>query len=231
MKIKNLSLFAVACIAGLLILGMKSAFAWKSSEVNWSSKRSIASSIYDATHRTCNFVSMGNAFVVNYVEHAGKDCLNPDFPAIHITTKAEYTAWMQVVRTDSVVSAWQEFIDTPDKERRPEDYEKVAPFYSLGEDFYDAVSWHYTLFQKPLSFWRGHAYAVHVDREAKTITCVGGISWGYELSQWRILPKCTVPCALTEQDWEKDWELFCTALSEYNPPPLKLRRDPLRSFE
>lgn len=215
MKKKDALLLALAC-GILLIFGIKTAFAWKSSEVNWSSKRSMPSSIYEAKyHNTCSLVSMGNECVVNYVEHAEKDCLNPDFPAIHITTKAQHTAWLQVVRTDTADSRGQEFIDTLDKERYPEDYEKVAPFYTLEEDFYDAVSWKYTLFQKPLSFWRGHAYAVQVDRQVKTIECVGGISWGFELSYWRILPKCTIPIALTKQDWEKDWELFQAALPEY----------------
>ena len=214
MKIRKVYLLVSACSVSLFVLGMKGAFTWKSSEVNWSSKRSISNSIYDAKHHTCSLVSMGNECVVNYVEHVEKDCLNPDFRAIHITTRAQHNAWMQVVRTDTVISKWQVFIDTPDKERYPE-YERVAPFYNLEEDFYDAVSWNYTLFQKPLSFWRGHAYAVQVDRQEKTIKCVGGIAWGYELSYWRILPKCSVPYALIQQDWEKDWELFQTALPEY----------------
>ena len=211
MKINKVFLLATACIVSLLILGVKTAFAWKSPGVNKDSTRSAYSCIYDGKYHTCNLVSMGNTFVVDYVEHAAEECVNPSFPIIHSTTTAEHTAWLHVVRTDTARTEWQEFIDTVDQKQDL----SVYPFYTCEQDFYDTPCWTYTLFEKPLSFWRGNAYAVRVDREAKTIECVGGISWGFELSSWRILPQCTIPCALTQQDWEKDWELFQTALPEY----------------
>ncbi len=184
---------------------------WKSPGANKNSTRTTFSCIYDEKHHTCDIASMGNDFVVNYIEHADTDCVNPSFPAIHITTKSKHTAWLHVVRTDTAVSTWQEFIDTVDQTQDPFLY----PFYTREQDFYDAPCWTYTIFQKPLSFWRAHAYAVQIDCEAKTIECVGGISWGFELLEWLILPKCTVPSALTKQDWEKDWDVFKTALPEY----------------
>ncbi len=153
-------MLAVAC-GILLIFGMKSVFSWKPSDVSQNCMRTLYSSIHDVEHHTCDVVSMGNNFTVHYVEHAGSDCVNPNFPAIHIVADVEHTAWMQVVSTDS---EYQRFIDAGG----------CAPFYNFEKDFYDSPLWAYGVFRRPTSFWKAHAYAVFINRQEKTIECVGG---------------------------------------------------------
>ncbi len=203
---------------GLIVLGVSLlvfagwfVFSWRSLDINRASKRSIHSCIYDGKHHTDTIESMGNEFVVSYVENADADCINPGFPSIHITTEAEHTAWLHIVRTDCSQGMWQQFIDTVDQKQCP----SVFPFYTLDQDFYDAPCWHYTLWDK-FSFWRGHAYAVHVDHQEKTVRCVGGVAWGYELFYSTITPRAIEPYALAAQDWKRDWDIFNAELPGYN---------------
>jgi hypothetical protein len=202
-KVNYLRLFvSFSIVVSIAWLG-KVAYDWKSPFVNQAATRNIHNCIHDGPHKTDTFQSMGHPFVVDYIEHAGQDCVNPHFPVIHITTNAEHNAWLQVVRTDCCVEpTWRLFVAATDE---------IAPFYSFQQDFYDAPSWTYTLFFKPLSYWKGHAYAVKVDYDHKTIHCVGGIAWGYTLSYFRVYPQMSRPSALTLQDWQKDWLVFKTA--------------------
>ena len=76
----------------------------------------------------------------------------------------------------------------------------VLTVYDTMQEFYDAPLWRYSLFSKPLSYWKGNALAVEVDHENKTIKPVGGISWGFNLSSFQIRPICITPSALNEDD-------------------------------
>jgi hypothetical protein len=179
--------------------------------MNANPKKSIANCILSSTHTTATINSMNQLFNALYVENAGRDCTNPYFPAINITTKAEHNAWLQVVYTDSQDYKWQHFIDAAD----PKKYPTIHPFYTLEQNFYDAPFWWYTLFSRPISFWKGHAYAVQVDHQHKTIKVVGGVEWGYKLSYFHLYPKIIEPTSLNQEAWEQDWQIFKTVFDGY----------------
>jgi len=192
--------FSIA--ASIAWLG-KIAYDWKSPGVNQAAQRSIHQCIHDGPHNTDTLTSMGHLFIAHYVEHTAKDCINPHFPLIHISTNEDHNAWLHIVRTDCRSEPkLRQFVDAADE---------VFPLYTLQQDFYDAPCWSYTLFSKPLSFWIGHAYAVRVDHENKTIRCIGGVEWGFKFSYLPVHPQMIFPRALALQDWQEDWPVFKTA--------------------
>ena len=160
--------------------------------ISHNSKKSISSCIHSSAYNATQINSMGHLFEVHYVKNADQDCINPYFPAISITTKTEHNAWLHIIYTDNKNYKWQHFIDTTDSKTHP----TIYPFYTLEQDFYDAPFWKYTFFSKPLSFWKGHAYAVLVDYHHKTIKYVGGIEWGYRLSYFHLYPQIITPTNL-----------------------------------
>jgi hypothetical protein len=187
----------------------KVAYNWESPSLNLNCKKSIYDSIYGKEHLTLKINSMSSEFDVNYVANAATDCVNPYFPDIHIATASHHTGWIHIVHTDAADPRWQKFIDStvpPDE---------TYPLYTSSPDFYDSPHWNYKLFQKPLSFWKGHAYAVRVDDDQKTVHCVGGIEWGFELPYWSLRPHCLTPRALTRDHWTKDWILLENAFQGY----------------
>lgn len=184
------------------------ASSWKSPDVSFGSNKNIYSCIYDRDHENTTLTSMGQKFEVKYVENANKECVNPYFPAIHISTQGEHNAWLHIVYTDAAPSKWQRFIDVAENH-------KAYPFYTLEQDFYDAPHWSYTLFSKPLSYWKGHAYAVKVDHRDKTIKCIGGVEWGFRLSYFHLRPQAITPSKLDINKWEKDWEILRNELKGY----------------
>lgn len=187
------------------------AYNWQSPDNNPSAADNLHQCIYKSNKkRNLKVRSLNNAFAITYVENNGHDCFNPHFPAIHITTQAKHNAWLHVVYTDRN-DDYQIFVDTVDPDKAPDIY----PFYTLGQEFYDAPLWRYSLFSKPLSYWKGHAWAVEVDHENKTIKPIGGISWGYNLSYFKIRPTCIIPSALNGDDWVNDWQVFKTKLNEF----------------
>jgi hypothetical protein len=149
-------------------------------------------------------------FDINYIENCPSDCINPNYPSIHITTSADHNAWLHVVRTDTIDPQtgqpnWT-FIDS---------HESIYPFYTCGTDFYDAPCWNSSLLAKPLGYWKGHAYAVSVDYENSTIQFVGGIEWGFTWSTFGFSPTAIPPRVVTEQERLADWKIFETALVDY----------------
>ncbi|PCJ23931.1 MAG: hypothetical protein COA94_07815 [Rickettsiales bacterium] len=149
---------------------------------------------------------MNNLLEIKFIANSARTCFNPSFPIIHIKTKSDHNAWIHIVRTDAAAEELRFFIDT-DK--------KFTPFYNFNEDFYDAPFWYYGIFNKPLSFWEGHAYAVKVDHDSKTITCMGGIKWGFKLQYFSLKPKMIDPISLSHEDWKKDWLFFSKSLTGY----------------
>lgn len=151
--------------------------------------------------------SMGNQFDVFYIEIVDSKKANPHFPAISIEACNECSAWLHIVKTDCKQnSKWHHFIDT---------WSEGYPFYTRGKVFYDNPFWKYGLFSKELSFWVGHAYAILIDEEHKTIKCLGGISWGYRLPWWSLRPIMILPLPLNQVDWQADWEFFETVFLDY----------------
>lgn len=149
-------------------------------------------------------ISMENKFDVSYIKHSSVQ----HFPGIHFQVNRDLKSvcWLQVVTTDCKNSKLQKFIDACDE---------IFPVYTYGKDFYDIPVWSYSIFSKPLSFWRAHAWAILLDKDKKTIQCLGGISWGFELSFWRFWPCMILPKPLNMSDWIQDWNVFKKALPEY----------------
>ena len=195
----------------LTVCGISAAFwalTWKSPSINWDYKKEIHRCIHESNPDTLFLPSGSGLFEIHFVKQAGTDCVNPHFPSIHIKTTAPHNAWIQIVHTDTNDTDYKHFVDSiPDR-----DY---FPLYSKEEDFYDAPIWLYTLFSKPVHNWKGHAYAIQFDPHSKTITCIGGISWGYTLSPLRLRPQMTLPQSLFLEDWKKDCNLVKVHLKDY----------------
>ena len=71
------------------------------------------------------------------------------------------------------------------------------------------------MLSKPLNYWKGHAWAVTVDRRNKTIKPIGGISWGFKLSYFKLRPELIPLSPLDMQTWESDWLVFQTKLKNF----------------
>lgn len=154
--------------------------------------------------------SMMHDFDIHYVKNMPLKSHNPYFPGIHIVGNESCNAWLHVVRTDAkLLPEWRQFIDSWPK------CHECYPFYTKSKHFLDAPLWRYHIFFKPLTWWVGHAYALHFDEDQKTITCLGGISWGYRLGWLWFKPTMILPTALTEQDWQTDWKVFEKELLGY----------------
>ncbi len=149
-------------------------------------------------------ISMKNEFDVSYVKHSSRK----HFPGVHFQVNYDVrrVCWLQIVRTDCKDIKLQEFIDACDE---------LFPIYTHGEHFYDIPIWNYGYFNKPLSFWRAHSYAVALDHNQKTVQCLGGISWGFELSFWRLWPYTILPKSLDKSNWIQDWNVFKKELPGY----------------
>ncbi|QEK39818.1 hypothetical protein [Candidatus Sneabacter namystus] len=145
--------------------------------------------------------------IIDFVENTSVDCLNPHFPSIAIKVSKFHNAWVHVVYTDSDQSSLRAFIDST---------ADIYPFYNKSQnDFMDCPLWHYSLFRKPITFWNGHAWAVIVDYENKTIKPVVGISWGFRLVKTRLRPVAIWPSQLGNNAWEKDQILIQKGLSKF----------------
>ena len=183
---------------------------WESSYINYESTSDLNFQIHSGYNRqNFNIKSWASAnFEVFLVPNATKKALNPYFPQIHIRVDKPHNAWIQVVHTDSKDPRYKVFVDTAEET-------KLAPFYTLDKDFYDSPLWSYTFFKKPITFWHGHAYAVNVDHEKKTIECLGGIKWGFELKYTKLRPVALLSQSLSQSDWNKDSVVFAKKLPGY----------------
>jgi hypothetical protein len=153
--------------------------------------------------------SMNYLFDIHFIENMNMDSLNPYFPAIYIINNS-CNAWLHLVQTDSKFQPeYQKFIDC-DKS-----IVDLYPFYTKDKIFVDQPHWGYSFFSKPLSYWIGHAWAIELDEQKKTIKCVGGISWGYRLFCCSFKPTMILPTSLTNQDWQTDWKVFQQFLPDY----------------
>jgi hypothetical protein len=116
----------------------------------------------------------GVIFHIRQINNANKKCLNPYFPVILIKPNIQHDGWIHVVYTDSIDPKFRRFVDYDPRFTN-------APFYIHSQYFYDAPLWTYPLFKNSM-FWKGHAFAIKLDHANKTISCIGGIEWGFELS-------------------------------------------------
>lgn len=168
-------------------------YKYKNPGVNFQSKISIHECIYRSWHEILHI----DNFTINYITNAPSDCLNPNFPAIHIVSDQEYNGWIHIVYTDSPEYPKGYFIDA---------HKAIHPFYTLEKDFYDAPYWNSTLLKKPLTFWHGHAYAVIIDQCTRTMQYVNGIKWGFELPWFRFSPLAIMPSKLSRECWQQDMQ-------------------------
>ncbi|NDB85354.1 MAG: hypothetical protein EB127_22025 [Alphaproteobacteria bacterium] len=151
-------------------------------------------------------------FKIKQINNSSKESINPYFPVIVIEPNLKIDAWIHVVYTDAshpYNSKRKTFVDYNPKWTE-------YPFYSYAQYFYDAPLWTYSFFSKPLSFWKGHAFAVSVDHQKKSIHCIGGIEWGFELSYFRLRPKSIHPQLLNKETWEKAWQILQEKLPGYS---------------
>lgn len=156
--------------------------------------------------------SSGVIFKIKQINNSPKQSINPHFPVILIEPNVKVDGWIHIVYTDATHPdnlKWKTFVDYDPKWT---DY----PFYSNLQYFYDAPLWTYSLFNKPLHFWKGHAFAAKVDHQNKSIHCIGGIEWGFELSDFRLRPKTTAPRLLNKERWEKAWQILQEKLPGYS---------------
>jgi hypothetical protein len=66
-----------------------------------------------------------------------------------------------------------------------------------------------------LSFWKGHAFAVQIDNDAKIINCVGGVEWGFTLPYFSLRPQSLEIKSLDINHWNAAFELLKLKLPEY----------------
>lgn len=187
---------------------------WKSHGGNYSGDTNIHTCIH-RDDRKLHFKlddGGGNNVDVYLVENSKPNCFNPYFPSIYIQVSQSHNAWVHIVYTDSKAPKWRTFIDAANVDSPGSAY----PFYTYEQDFHDEPLWTYSLFDKPLSFWKGHAFAVKVDHQKKSIDCIGGIEWGFELSYFRLRPKSIHPQLLNKETWEKAWQILQEKLPGYS---------------
>lgn len=217
-----IKMLIAACFGISLIIGYY-LYTWRCPGVNNNYRLNYRECIYeDPSRKELKFTSCGSMFTINYVEHTLIKARNPTFPSIHIVTNDQCNAWLQIIYTDCPPNKDWLFIpinenlcyriDTAPKDNDPN---KVYPFYTLTNDLYDSPQWNFSFKQRDLSFWRAHAYAVSVNQEKKTISCIGGISWGYKLLPFHFKPKMILPQSLSIDDWKNDWKLFSTVLPDF----------------
>lgn len=174
-------------------------------------------------HEKITLNSMGHDFEVTYVKNASQECICPHFPALHITTQAVHNKWIFVdPQSKSLFIPNIRLIvellgDNPEIDVEPSDpilrkkllkdieYQGHFIFKSSEKDIFSNHAEGYTLFTKNSINWTGHAWALQVDLDKKTIRCVGGVSWGFKVSWYNLWPTMILPQALTEQDWQNDW--------------------------
>ncbi len=155
--------------------------------------------------------SNGFGYFIELIENNVKNSLNPFFPTIHIKTNFLHDGWIHVVYTDSFLEQYKVFIDSVD----PNQKNSIYPFYTHEKDFYDAPLWAYSFFQKPLSVWKGNAFAVRIDRDNKMIYCFGGIEWGFDLKWFHVFPSAKIPQLLDKDAWIRASKLLNKVFCEY----------------
>lgn len=168
---------------------------WESQDIN-EHNRSLESCIKYSTFGATNVQILSSSYTFD-VDLARSDstCINPYFPTIKITALNNdiHDAWLHIVHSDTNAEKWRVFIDAD---------QNNYPFYSLNKKFLDSPLWLYGLISKPLSYWEGHAYSVHL-KDGK-IEFLGGVKWGFKLSFFNLRPVMIAPAPLTKKDFEDD---------------------------
>lgn len=204
------SQFKISTIILIVIFScitMQRLYNWSNPPLNTNNRLCLKKCVYlNPKAKKIILDSMHTKLEVNFIENSARNCFNPFFPIIHIKTHTSPNAWIHIVRTDSAQEYLKIFIENDTE---------FSPFYNRTDTFYNAPHWKYGIFNKPLSFWKGNAYAVKVDHTTKKITCLGGIKWGFRLRYFSLKPEMIQPLGLSRDDWKKDWQFFCKSVAGY----------------
>lgn len=84
---------------------------------------------------------------------------------------------------------------------------------------YDASLWTYPIFLKNQCFGKGYVFAVKIHHKNKTIECLGGIEWGFELHLINLFPTLFEPKLLNNTNLENIWNFIKNTLPEYRQIP------------
>jgi hypothetical protein len=170
-------------------------YKWQSPGLNINYIKSTLDCINQAKDlKNIEIVSFPSNFKIK-LARADNQCLTPYFPAIQIEADPHrsHRAWLQIVHTDSNNEELKIFLDSGEDD---------WPFYNHKSIFYDSPLWTYKLWYKPISYWEAHAYSV--DIVDNNIKFLGGIKWGFSLSNYKIRPTITQPSTLSLSDFQKD---------------------------
>ena len=130
----------------------------------------------------------GNKFKIQIIESGPDFCINPGFPIIVVETEPKADAWIQVIYTNSELGNFLDY----DPKITPK------PFYSFNNYFYDAPLW--SLDNNLI--WKANLFSVKLDENKKIIQIIGGIQWGFEIKDGKVLTM--KPSLLDEIAWELD---------------------------
>jgi hypothetical protein len=214
MKIRKTGKIIISILSlGVLSISLFQCFTWQSPGTNSKGAYCLhPENTEDQLQNTSPNLIMntekGMVFKVKFIKNADQKCVNPHFPVIFINTDTPHDGWVHIVYTDSDNPKLKKFIDYDPESTK-------APFYSNLQHFYDAPLWTYSLLLKKPMFWKGHAFAVQVDRHNKTIKCIGGIEWGFKLHFAKLRPVAITPKLLNEKAWHQAWDLLKEKLPGY----------------
>ena len=142
---------------------------------------------------------------INYITNSAKNCINPNFPSIHITGDNYFNGWIHIITTDSKNSNLKKFIDKDNKN---------PPFYSINRDFYDAPLWNIYTNSDKIRFWEGHAYPIKIDYTNKNIKIFDGIKWGFVLKNFK-KPSTIISQTIEESEVEEDLYFLKTQIKDF----------------
>lgn len=143
-------------------------------------------------------------FNIQFVESGNADCLAPKFPSIEVSSP-DVTHWLHIVETSGDVQFsgkhaslgdfgphWV-FVDVASQEQR----DRGNPFYSVGGVFRDNPSW--TLAPHITLNWSGKLFGL--SELNGVFYPVGGLSWGFNLKSWSLIPEAIAPKLLEKRAW------------------------------
>ncbi len=148
--------------------------------------------------------SIIDTFKIKYIASAPLESINAGFPIISLESTENHNAWIQIIQTDTTVASclkYQHFIDTTT-------CKNLFPFYTGEKLFIDYPYWSYSIENKPLSYWKAHAYPVLVDKKTKNIQILQGIEWGYRFFSLSFRPTMIEPRKLAKEEIKKDKLFF-----------------------
>ena len=145
-----------------------------------------------------------DGFAIQFVASGNRHCFAPKFPSIEVSS-SKVTHWLHIVETSggiqlsgkhasfgSIEPYWT-FVDVGSQEKR----DNSNPFYSVGTVFRDNPGW--TAAPHTSLNWTGKLFGLA--KVEGVFYPVGGVSWGFSLKPWALLPKAIYPTSLDKSAW------------------------------